>query len=68
MPGRNWSASPSKVRRRPPAPCRTAFQSVSASTPPLTPIVNTSASAVCTAYPAQLCTSLATEPAPIGPT
>ena len=35
--------SPSKVRRRPPAPWRTASHSASGSTPALTPIVNTSA-------------------------
>ena len=41
--GRKWSASPSKVRRLPPAPWRTASHNASGSTPALTPIVNTSA-------------------------
>jgi len=48
LPGRNCSARPSNVRRRPPAPCRTAFHRASGSTPALTPSVNTSASAVWT--------------------
>ena len=57
----------SNSRARPPAPWRIASHSGSGSTPAFTPMVNTSASTVLTAAPAALCTSLAIDPAPIGP-
>src|SRR4030095_15865849 len=44
--GRKWSARPSKVRRRPVTPLRTAFHKVSGSPPALTPLVKDSAHAV----------------------
>ncbi len=66
-PVRNFPPIRSNRRARPPAPCRIAAHSARGSMPAFTPMVNASASATLTAAPDRLCTSLATEPAPIGP-
>jgi len=65
--GQKFVAEPVEGAHRPVAPWRTASHRSTGSTPALMPIVKTSASAMFMTAPVQLCTSLAIEPAPIGP-